>query len=568
MNKIIQLTILCLCGFSLFSQNEVVQIDTIFLHKDDAKKLILINKDVAILNTEYPNLKNRILSAGLFYDFSSPVTELETGNSYAVTDQNKQTYKLYFTQLPIVSIDTSEAIVDEPRVYAEFALCESNGNFIQNNIGIEYRGGSTQAYPKKSLRIEFWKNKNGDDTKNISLLNMRSDDDWNLQAMYNEPLRMRTKICFELWNKIDTLYYLKDETKAINGVRQKFVELFVSNEYRGVYALSERIDKKQLRLKKFKNGEIKGELYKGKEWGGATTFSDLPPYDNNKDFWGGYRYIYPKDTTSWENLYNFVDFVINAKNADFYENYTDKFKIDNAVNYFIFMNLLRAKDNTGKNLFVAKYKKDKPYFYVPWDLDATLGINWTGEQDNISNDLISNKFYRRLILDTLFTDKLKVRWNHLRETVISTNSILALFRDYYNYLNKNGVYERELLAWNEYDFDYDGNIQYLTNWVENRIIYLDNIFNRPKLLRELLRTRELTKVDVKIYPNPASNTLRIRLGSKHKIENISILNLLGSCILSCNSTNIDVSNLDKGIYFVIINLKNSPKLLEKLIIER
>ncbi|PIE86479.1 MAG: hypothetical protein CSA05_00165 [Bacteroidia bacterium] len=45
MNKIIRLTLLCSYSFSLFSQNEVVQINTIFFHKD-----------VAYLNTEYLNL--------------------------------------------------------------------------------------------------------------------------------------------------------------------------------------------------------------------------------------------------------------------------------------------------------------------------------------------------------------------------------------------------------------------------------------------------------------------------------------------------------------------------------
>ncbi len=569
MKKLLSTVLLCLFSFSLFSQNTVVSIDDIFFNKDDKKKLILINKDVTVLNTEYPDLKNQILSEGIYYNFEVAVNEFEIGNLYTVTNPDNEIYKLYFTELPIINIDTIETIVDEPRVYAEFSLCESDGNFIQNGIGIEYRGGSSQAYSKKSLRIEFWNDQTGDDTENISLLNMRSDDDWNLQAMYIEPLRMRTKICFELWNKIDTLYYLEDEEEAINGVRQEYVELFISDEYRGIYALSERVDKKQLQLKKFKNGEIKGELYKGKNWG-ATTFYDLPQYDNNSEFWGGFKYIYPGDTINWGNLYNFVDFVINTDSVDFYENYNNKFKIDNAVNYFIFLNLLRAMDNTGKNIFVAKYKKDEPYFYVPWDLDATLGLFWDGSYSNTTNDLLANYFFVRLVKDTIFTNRLKNRWNLLRENVISTNNIVEMFNNHYNYLNSNAVYDRELLAWNEYNFNYNNDIEFLTNWLNARIFYLDNIFNNPSLIVNILETKELEQVSVKIYPNPASDIVNVKVGdnSDKKNANIYILNLRGNVILSDNDTNIDISGLNNGVYLVVIIFDNGYQQVDKLIIEK
>ncbi len=566
-SKFLQITLLCFFSFSLFAQKKTIEIDDIFFNKDESIKMILINKDVRTLNSEYPNLKNQIHAENAYYTFAVPVGKFETGKKYSVTNAYGTAYDLYFTLLPIINIDTTAQIVNEPRVFANFSLCENDGTIVEHGIGVEYRGGSTQAYPKKSLRIEFWNDENGDDTENLELLDMRSDDDWNLQAMYKEPLRMRTKICFELWNKIDTLYYTNNEPEAINGVRQEFVELFVSNEYRGVYALSERVDKKQLKLKKLKNGKIKGELYKGKEWGGANTFTSLSPYDNSSDFWGGFKYIYP-DSISWENLYNFVDFVINSDSSEFYGSYADRFKIENAVDYFIFLNLLRAQDNTGKNIYVAKYKKDEPYFYVPWDLDATLGINWLGDNDNITNDIQTNGLYERLVRDTAFTNRLTAKWTSLKETVILTDNIVAMFNKYYNYLDTNGVYERESKAWSEINFDYAESINYLTSWLNNRISYLDYAFNNPNSLINIKDIETTNKISVNIYPNPASSFVNVKLfDNKNKIKNISIYNTLGNNILNTNKTKIDISMLKNGIYFVIIDLENNNRYTEKLLVQ-
>ncbi|PIE88265.1 MAG: hypothetical protein CSA04_02805 [Bacteroidetes bacterium] len=562
------LTLLWLLSYTLFSQESVVTIDSIFFHKDESKGIILINKDVQALNTLYPEIKNRIRAEGVEYTFALPLPHFEIGTAYPVTNPSHENFELYFTQLPIVHIDTIEPIVDEPRVYAHFSICETNGNVIEQGIGVEYRGGSTQAFPKKSLRIEFWKDETGNDTENISLLGMRSDDDWNLQAMYNEPLRMRTKIGFALWNQMDTLYYWEDEPKAVNGVHQKYVELFISDQYRGVYTLSERIDRKQLRLKKSENGAIAGELYKSKYWGEATSFHSLPPYDNNSESWGGYNYIYPKDTIDWANLYDFVGFVIQSDSATFYAHYPDRFIMDNAVNYFIFTNLLRARDNIVKNLFVARYQKDAPYFYVPWDLDGTLGITWKGEQEDITTDMVSSRFYDRLMGDTIFTNKLTKRWNNLRKTVISTDSIVYAFNHYYHYLNSNGVYERESKAWEAYDLDYTGNIQYLSNWTDNRIHYLDSIFNN---LPGTGIYSPLTPpaFAISIYPNPASDFLTIKLsGSESQLSDISLFNTLGNCLLHTKHRHINISALEQGLYFVVVDEENGNRQVSKLWIAR
>lgn len=376
-----------------------------------------MNQEVDEVNAQSPFGQFSKIVLGNEFEMLQLISNFEYGEDYPVKNElTSDDYSLYFTRLPIISITTANTIVDEPRLHAYFFMSEPGQEITSSSIGIEYRGGWTQTLPKKSLRIEFWEDLEGNETKDVSLLGMRSDDDWNLQAMFNEPLRFHNTTCFELWRKIDTLYYMNEEPDAINGIHMKYVEVFINGDYHGVYGLGERIDRKQLKLKKH-NGTMRGELYKGSEWDAATLFMDAPMYNNDTVVWSGFEYEHPEEEIDWENLHDFVSFVAHASEQDFLDNYPSYLKTGNAVNYFIFMNLLRATDNRGKNTYIAKYSTDEPYFIVPWDLDGTFGVAWDGSNENKTDDILSNGFFDRLLNDCSpngFVEQLQSRWAFLR----------------------------------------------------------------------------------------------------------------------------------------------------------
>ena len=65
---------------------------------------------------------------------------------------------------------------------------------------------------------------------------------------------------------------------------------------------------------------------------------------------------------------------------------------------------------------------------------------------------------------------------------------------------------------------------------------------------------EPTMNELSIYPNPAKDVLKVQ--SPDIIENISIINILGSVVLNSapgdNNCNLDLSDFDVGIYFVMV----------------
>lgn len=535
-------------------------------HIDNNINLILINEDLNGINSN--NISSIILGEAV-YTFGSTISQLQIGKSYTVSSPTNEMFTLYFTQLPIVSLHTTSVIVDEPRVYARLRLCKEGSSCIEHDIGIEIRGGSSKSYPKKSFRIEFLEDTINDKTLDVSLLGMRNDDDWNLQAMYNEPLRLRSKVNFELWERIANLYYMQQEPNANNSVEQEYVELFLNDEYQGIYTLSERIDRKQLKLKKYKDGEIRGELYKGVGWG-ASTYTSLPNYDNTNEFWSGFKYEYPSNVINWNNLYEYVDFIINDDSLGFYQKYTEYLCLENAVNYFIFLNTLRATDNTGKNLYLAKYNTNEPYFFVPWDLDGTFGMIWNGSQENITNDILTNGLYNRLLLDnasTGFTACLIERWKELRDSVISVNNVLSMFNSEFHYLNRNGVYEREQRVWAECPFLDLNNIDYTRSWLEARLDFLDMEWGDSSSFSNITNT-EMSIQSLVVFPNPVYDHCKFK--SDIEVIKISIFNDIGvlhKVIHPSDMTGeIDMRRFKSGFYIVVFDLITGVKEVKKVIV--
>lgn len=462
------------------SASDTISVSSNFFHIDHQKKVIIINKPAAAINQQFVNVKSHILLDNV-YEFHTSVQIIEKGVEYNVS-KNSEMYKLYFSELPVIKINTNYTIVDDPRVYALFKLYENNGNYLQSNIGVEYRGEFSQTLPKKSLSLRFWNDTLGNEKRDVSLIGLREDNKYNLQAMYNEPLRIRSEVSNELWRQIHQPYYLNEESGAINGIRAKYVDLFINNEYRGVYALSEPVDRKQLKLKKH-NGNIRGELYKADYWFSPVLFDSVPTFINGSTYWGGFEHQYPDEIEPyWNNFHSFVNFVVSANDCDFYSQYQSKFQVENAVDYFIFINLLRATDNRGKNLFIAKYAQNHPYFFVPWDLDGVLGNIYDGTRDLTTIDILSNGFFDRIRQDCSsngFNQKLVNRWNNLRNGgLITTSNIISMLNNKYAFLKANGVYDREKIAWNGFNED-TTEIQYITNWLNARINYLDTAFALP-----------------------------------------------------------------------------------------
>ncbi|MEM7571679.1 MAG: CotH kinase family protein [Bacteroidota bacterium] len=509
-----------------------LSLNSAHVYLDSELGLILVNEDLASLNAAISSVSSMLIN-GQSYDLSSPQDSLQLGQAYGLSD-GPESLLLFFTELPIIRIDTTQMIMDEPRVLAELELTETDGSSFSSWIGVEYRGGSSQNYDKKSLRIEIWEDELGEGTDNEALLGMRSDDDWNLQAAWIEPLRMRNMVSWDLWQDLHQLYYLEDEDEARSYIDGAYVELFIGDGYQGLYQLTERMDRKQLKLKKYDEEEgLRGELFKAVGHGN-TQFNSLPPIPSQGNRWGGWEIDYPDPDDvplDWSGIYDFVAFARNSSTASFQAEIDNWLEPTAAVDYFLFMNILRGYDNTGKNTFLARYDSGEPLVYIPWDLDAVFGLDWQGQFAPWYSSILSHHLYDRLLEscgEDEFAQRAAIRWDDLREDLLTTEAILSRFNYYHDYLSRNAVYTRESLKWE--DYSYPGNhLAELEVWLDNRLNWLDSYFD------DLCDSRvgEPGAINfAQLYPNPVGERLHIRIADYRGPVDYQLLDAQGRVVNS------------------------------------
>ena len=462
--------------------------------------------------------------------------------------------------LPTVTIITDGPIVNTPAVHGTITVDDHLGTIIQMHAGFKIRGTSSQEYDKKSYRVELWSDATGTEMADTTFLGLRSDDDWNLDAMWAQPLRLRDKVANELWMEMYQLPYHSSEPEALPGIRMEYVDLYVNSTYVGVYALTERMDRKQLGLRKY-NGGIRGMLVKG-NGEGAPTFETLPDFDNTSSPWDNYEWVYPNESdqyVDWSSLYNFTNFVMNSTDNAFYSQYSSMFDVNNAVDYFLFINVLKAMDNMGRNLFVARYKKSSEFLYLPWDLDAIWGLGTDGQQTDDASGLLTNGFYDRLMDDCSgngFAAKAKTRYNALRATVLTREHIMAMVREQYEALVECGAYDREHEAWPEFTVD-ESQLDYMSDWLDARFAYLDREINSA--CGTWAADEAVETPSVEVFPNPANDRINIRFAEPGE-SIIRIYDMTGRLVYSTTYTaqalTIPTSGFRSGIYSVLVQSKD------------
>ena len=481
-----------------------------------------------------------------------------------------ESYIYYRSEMPLITIVTDGPIVNSPAVHGTITVADANGTTITMHAGFKIRGTSSQQYDKKSYRVELWADETGEVMADTTFLGMRSDDDWNLEAMTAQPLRLRDKVANELWMEMYTLPYLDTEPDALPGIRMEYADVFLNDSYIGVYALTERMDRKQLALRKY-NGSLRGLLYKG-NGSGAPTFESLPDYNNALDTWDNYEWVYPNESDTainWNHLYSFTNFVMNASDNVFYAQYSAQFDKANAIDYYLFINSLMAMDNMGRNLFLARYKKSSTYMYLPWDLDAIWGLDTDGNKTYTTSGLKSNGFFDRLTQDCTnngFIASAKTRYEALRQSYLDSDYIMQKVQNQYNELLENGAYDREHEAWPDYTVD-ESQLTYMNDWLKDRFAYLD---------REILADCGTWEIEepvesqfVEVFPNPAKDRINIRFSEACK-SNIRLYDMMGRLVRTHSSATqgivIPTEGLAKGIYTLII-MSEGQQLTNRVVVE-
>lgn len=478
--------------------------------------------DFASESTLY--IDGKPLSANNTFDFSdidgSVAHKLEVkknGETLATTD-------LHFTFLPIIEINM-------PSCNANYYTTGSiRVNYFQDAgydstfiAAFKYRGATAGNFSKKAFAIKL-RDAYGNNIDR-EFLGFRNDNNWILDAMVIDPASMRNRVSTDLWNDFSSAPYHKaQEPKARTGTRGKFVEVLLNGVYHGLYCMTEKMDRKQLRLKKSEEKQpgttsdiIHGTLYKASQWSYEVFFGheieDIsynfpsPPgnvFNNSlrQETQNGFEIKYPdyeEQNIDWKPLENAINFVATSDDYNFAQYFDNYFDRPALVDYYLLIELLLATDNHGKNMFYFNYDQKaslaaKRLGIAVWDLDGTWGIRWDGKTnatnygrytqllptlhfptflDQYEHGQLS--YYYRLANNDYMDwhNELKTRYAQLRSTYFNPDSLAERFDYYAELFRKSNADKREASKWNQYHKNIQNGINYATDWLRKRIAYLD-----------------------------------------------------------------------------------------------
>lgn len=445
------------------------------------------------------------------------ITGIDATEDYPITliaddGSTLGTSTLRFSYLPLVEVTVANC---NRNYYTTGSIRVTDSNYLGYDstyiAAFKYRGASAQNYEKKSYAIKM-RDADGNSVDR-EFFGLRDDNNWILDAMAVDYACMRNRVSTDLWNDFATApYHKKWEKKARTGTRGKFVEVFLNGSYHGLYCMTEKLDRKQLKLKKLEaatettDAVIHGTLFKSDDWTYETMMGHEPgynyypknepePYDNfnREESWRGYEIKYPdyeEEPIDWSPLWNAINFVATSTDEEFereFDSYFDRPVVDD---YYLFIELMLATDNHGKNMFFFNYDRQgsesRKMGIAPWDLDGTWGRRWDGSSyyTGAAQDFAQFIWEREHGLSTLFQrlnensninwyEALKTRYHELRLTHFAPENLKKRFTQYGELFEASRADKREEGKWNQLHKDLLGDVDFIHNWIDERIDYLD-----------------------------------------------------------------------------------------------
>lgn len=349
---------------------------------------------------------------------------------------------------------------------------------------LRYRGASTYPYLKKSFAVKLIDETGGD--LDADLFGIRKENSWILNSMVVDRIRMRDRICFDLWNAISQTPYPTAYGNR-NGTEGRFVELFLNGEYNGLYCFTDKIDRKLLALKKAKaqadgTAHLRGLLYKGGTWCDAIM---LRGYDESARTdtacWNGWELKYPEDYPSaatWQPLADLIDF---CNSSAFASSYTDYFYLDNMVDYATLILAFHIRDIGFKNSYLSTpdIRNGHKFLITPWDMDTSLGGEWDGQHyDELAGMSAITKPLPFALLYNYdmdnFRERLRTRWGELSSTVLPPSAINRRLDDYAQAFRISGAWQREYERWNDNPVPLaehiDEELDYVKDWYKRNYV--------------------------------------------------------------------------------------------------
>jgi len=387
-------------------------------------------------------------------------------------------------------------------------LTSPEGHVVKMPAKFKTRGATAKEYlMKPSLNMKL-RTSDYSEEADSALLGMRSCSSWILDAMAIDRICMRNRVAFDIWNQFSHLPY-ETNFGGRNGTEGRFVELYINDQYYGIYCLSDRINRKLLNLKKVKEQPDGTQLVRGVLYKSGTQDirnQNSPCFSDDYvacvvEWHNAWELSFPEDNASpaiWEPL---QDAILNGNSLDYVKKY---FFLENLADYQLHVMALAITDNWGnKNHFfsIRNINKDiddpdpteserRRFVVTPWDLDTSLGGSYNGSYYNGTYtewkpaDIAKGGFYPFSVLqgNKEYVQLLKQRWIVARKGAFAVDSVCNRLESYRDLFLQSGAWQRmvdhfETIKYKPcYVKDLAHEVELVGQWYARQFMLMDDFF--------------------------------------------------------------------------------------------
>lgn len=379
-------------------------------------------------------------------------------------DDNDQAF---CTHLPIVSINTNGASIpgmelEKQLVRSELKIYDTQGknNHLTDKpalttlADIRYRGNSSLHFDKKSYLVKLV---HADGTENKQkVLGMPSHDNWVMNGPFLDKTLMRNYLGMNISAEI--MGY---------APRVRFFELFVNEQYQGVYVMMEMISqgKERVNISSYKDGDPftsyilrvdRGDIPEN-ELNNFTKYAlRMPPNTETHRFMINVEYPPTRKLTPELKDYIERDFNKFEKSLYSYDYDDDDYGYESLidtqsfVDFFIINEFFQNYDAIVYSTYFYKDIRGKIHIGPVWDFNNAFGNYMEVAHDGTGFQLHERTWYFMLTKEEAFVDAIVHRYKTLRETILSEEYLM-------NYIDETAAFlgdarDRNFEVWG-YSFD-------------------------------------------------------------------------------------------------------------------
>ena len=359
----------------------------------------------------------------------------------AYTDDAYSYASLVFTGLPIISLETQEALRPHEDIPVRVSVSAA-GEAGLTACGRAHERGDTslRMRPKHGIKVEFTRHADGTRKTEQEMPLLGRTDEFILIACSMDYLLIRDKLSWDLWNGISS------EDEAFGPRETAYCEVFAGDAYLGVYVMMKPYDYAQELARLGADAPAADSLYRLA--GRSVHEFDKPLIQDHRGMYYEQHYA-PSGETGNAALLPYLALFAEEDDAVFNEKALELMDIDSVIRYALFVQACGMTDNEHNNLYIVAHRTEDGYRYLfaPWDLD----VSWGRDDDENAEVWYDFPIFDRLVeLDCggVVRDRLAAIWKQMRENGFSGENVGSRLDGYNAALNDSGAFYRDAERWN------------------------------------------------------------------------------------------------------------------------